>query len=96
MKLVDRICANKYQDGTTIVHLDKHDAISNASEGAKQIDVDCIEIETDETVKVYFETDGYAELVAIFDSSETYMACLPALEKLAEKHNFLRVTESID
>lgn len=49
-------------------------------------------------VKVYFELDNgkYAELVAIFDNEETYDACLPALEKLAEKHNFDMVTESVD
>jgi hypothetical protein len=49
-------------------------------------------------VKVYFELDHgkYAELVAIFDEEETYDVCLPALEKLAKKHNFDLVTESID
>lgn len=47
-------------------------------------------------VKVYFEMDGsYAELVAIFDDEDTYMACLPALEKLRKKHGFDLVTESI-
>lgn len=48
-------------------------------------------------VKVYFELDNgkYAELVAIFDTEETYDVCLPALEKLAEKHNFDMVTESV-
>lgn len=47
-------------------------------------------------VKVYFETEGYAELVAIFDSEETYMVCLPALEKLAELNGFIYVTESVE
>ena len=49
-------------------------------------------------VKVYFELDNgkYAELVAIFDDEETYDACLPALEKLCNKHNFDLVTESIE
>lgn len=47
-------------------------------------------------VKVYFEMEGsYAELVAIFDDEDTYMACLPALEKLRKKHRFDLVTESI-
>jgi hypothetical protein len=48
-------------------------------------------------VKVYFELDNgkYAELVAIFDNEETYDVCLPALEKLAKKHNFDMVTESV-
>jgi hypothetical protein len=40
-------------------------------------------------VKVYFETGGYAKLVAIFDSEETYNACLPALEKLRKKHGII-------
>lgn len=47
-------------------------------------------------VKVYFETIGYAELVAIFDNEETYMVCLSALEKLAELNGFIYVTESIE
>jgi hypothetical protein len=46
-------------------------------------------------VKVYFETGGYAELVAIFDSEETYDACLDALEKLRKKHGFDFISESI-
>ncbi|HHT9135836.1 MAG TPA: hypothetical protein ACFYEK_01185 [Candidatus Wunengus sp. YC60] len=49
-------------------------------------------------IKVYFETERpkYAEQVAIFDDEETYHACLPALEKLAKKHNFDLVTESVE
>lgn len=47
-------------------------------------------------VKVYFETSGYAELVAIFDNEETYMVCLSSLEKLALKNGFDIVTESIE
>ena len=48
-------------------------------------------------VNVYFELENgkYAELVAIFNDEETYDVCLPALEKLAKKHNFDLVTESI-
>ena len=48
-------------------------------------------------VKVYFEMDngGYAELVAIFDSEDTYNACLPAVEKLRKKHGFDFISESI-
>ena len=47
-------------------------------------------------VKVYFEMDGsHAELIAIFDDEDTYIACLPALEKLRKKHGFDMVTESI-
>jgi hypothetical protein len=47
-------------------------------------------------VRVYFETDGYAELVAIFDSEETYFACSEALETQAKTNGFLYVTESVD
>lgn len=47
-------------------------------------------------VKVYFETDSYSELVAVFDSEETYHVCLPSLEKMAEENGFDRVTESVD
>lgn len=46
-------------------------------------------------VEVYFETNGFATRVAIFDDEETYFACLPALEKLAKKHNFNKVTENV-
>lgn len=50
-------------------------------------------------IKVYFENmnDGvsnYAELVAIFDNEDTYYACLPALEELAQKAN-MEITESL-
>lgn len=48
-------------------------------------------------IKVYFEIEQkYAELVAIFDSEETYAVCLPSLEKLAKKQGFDIVTESVD
>lgn len=49
-------------------------------------------------VAVYFgmESQKYAELVANFDSEEVYLACLPALEKLAKKNGFDHVTESIE
>ena len=47
-------------------------------------------------VRVYFETDGYSELVAKFDSEDTFFACVEALEDNARKHNFDVVTESID
>lgn len=46
-------------------------------------------------VKAYFENKHYSELVAIFQDEETYETCLPALEKLAKKHNFNMVTESV-
>jgi hypothetical protein len=47
-------------------------------------------------VKVYFETDSYAELVAIFDDEDTYQVCLPALEKMLEENGFDRITESVE
>lgn len=47
-------------------------------------------------VKVYFETPNgsYSELVAIFDSENTYMICLMALKIKAKEMNMI-VTESI-
>ena len=49
-------------------------------------------------VKVYFETENskYAELVAKFDSEETYAACFEALESLAKKNGFDFVSESVE
>jgi hypothetical protein len=46
-------------------------------------------------VKAYFETNSHCELIAVFNNEETYLACLPSLEKLAKKHNFDKVTESV-
>ena len=46
-------------------------------------------------VTVYFETNAGAHIVAQFDEESTYMACLPALEKLAESKGYI-VTESLD
>ena len=46
-------------------------------------------------VKVYFETEGYTELVAIFASESTYMACFNALESQALEQGFMFVTESV-
>lgn len=46
-------------------------------------------------VVVYFEAKAGAHTVALFDEEATYMACLPALEKLA-KSNGYAVTESLD
>jgi len=47
-------------------------------------------------VKVYFETESYAELVAIFDNEATYDICFPALEKQALENGFMFVTESVE
>jgi len=46
-------------------------------------------------VTVYFEAKAGAHVVAQFDNEETYMACLPALEKLGESKGYV-VTESLD
>jgi len=46
-------------------------------------------------VTVYFEAKAGAHVVAQFDSEETYMACLPALEQLAKSKGYM-VTESLN
>ena len=46
-------------------------------------------------VAVYFELPTGAHMVAQFDEESTYMACLPALEKLASSKGYI-VTESLD
>jgi hypothetical protein len=46
-------------------------------------------------VAVYFEAKIGAHIVAQFDEEATYMACLPALEALAESKGYI-VTESLD
>ena len=46
-------------------------------------------------VAVYFESQGGSHMVAQFDEESTYMACLPALEKLANSNGYV-VTESMD
>jgi hypothetical protein len=46
-------------------------------------------------IKVYFETSSYCTMVAVFDNEETYYACLPSLEKLAEKDGYF-ITESLE
>lgn len=49
-------------------------------------------------VKVYFEMDRpkAAELVAIFDTEETYSACYPALYRLCRDNNWDYITESVE
>jgi hypothetical protein len=46
-------------------------------------------------VAVYFEAKVGAHMVAQFDEEATYMACLPALQALAESKGYI-VTESLD
>jgi len=43
-------------------------------------------------IKVYFESNWHAELVATFESEDLYIASLPALEKKAKKQGMI-VTE---
>lgn len=45
-------------------------------------------------VIVYFETNSYAEKVAEFADEQTYIRCLPSLEKLAKDQGMI-VTESM-
>ena len=56
---------------------------------------DCVDLYEEEgsRITVYFEAKAGAHQVAQFDEEETYMACLPALEKLAESKGYV-VTES--
>lgn len=46
-------------------------------------------------IRVYFESNAHAELVATFESEELYNACLPILEKTASEQRMV-VTETID
>ncbi len=46
-------------------------------------------------INVYFESNTHAELIAQFNNEEIYMACVPALEKLAEQTNVF-LTESVE
>jgi len=43
-------------------------------------------------IKVYFESNSHAELVATFESEDLYIASLPALEKKAKEQGMI-VTE---
>ncbi len=46
-------------------------------------------------VRVYFESNSHAELVATFETEELYNQCLPVLEAEAKKQR-MTVTETID
>jgi len=46
-------------------------------------------------IKVYFESNNHADLVAIFDTEETYTLCLPHLKRRAASMG-LTVTESVE
>lgn len=48
-------------------------------------------------VEVYFEMNsGYAQHVATFNCEQVYNDLLPDLERVAKKHGFTHVTESIE
>ena len=47
-------------------------------------------------IKVYFETIGYAELVATFNNEDIYINCLPSLQEECIRLGFKIVTESIE
>ena len=46
-------------------------------------------------VKVYYESDIHAELVAIFKDERIYDLCFPVIEK-ASKSVKMKITESMD
>jgi hypothetical protein len=48
-------------------------------------------------ITVFFENESpsHSDIVAQFDSEELYMACLPALEKMATNMNMI-VSESVN
>jgi len=46
-------------------------------------------------IKVYFETDGYAELVAIFKNEEDYNTISGVLLVMAKEAGFNSVTEEV-
>jgi hypothetical protein len=47
-------------------------------------------------IKVYFESEGYAEHVATFYSEEMYMSCLHPLYLMCNKLGFDNVTELVE
>ena len=46
-------------------------------------------------IKVYFESNSHADLVATFESEEVYALCIPALEKEAQSKG-MKLTESVE
>jgi len=53
-----------------------------------------INLKINTMVKVYYESNSHAELVATFTSEDTYISCLPALKANAKKHR-MKVTEMV-
>lgn len=46
-------------------------------------------------VIAYFESDSHAEIAGIFPSEESYLSCVPTLEKIAEELNMI-LTETTE
>jgi hypothetical protein len=46
-------------------------------------------------IRVYFESNTHAELIAVFESEDIYLSCVPALENLAQERGVF-LTESIE
>ena len=42
-------------------------------------------------IKAYFDSGKHTEWVATFNDEETYMKCVPVLEKLAEKSRMMLI-----
>lgn len=47
-------------------------------------------------VRVFFEKDGYAELVAVFMDESTYIDCLPALERKGKDYGYSNIIECVE
>jgi len=46
-------------------------------------------------IRVYFESNTHAELIAVFENEDIYLSCVPALENLAQERGVF-LTESIE
>lgn len=44
-------------------------------------------------ITVYFETKGYAEKIATFESEDIYIKCVPILEEIAKEDGMI-ITET--
>jgi hypothetical protein len=49
-----------------------------------------------ESIKVYFETESCAILIATFSSEELYIACFSILEEKCHSLGYKYITESFD
>jgi len=46
-------------------------------------------------IKVFFESNTHAELIAVFENEDIYLSCVPVFEKLAQERGVF-LTESIE